>query len=87
MLQVLSSWKDALPDDYTVNDFIAEIQEWHDDDYLDDDAWNRLRKCVSPEVLEQLSNQQLLIHAEESPKLEPLSNMKAEQKAVSKGET
>ena len=45
--------------------------------------WKRLRECVSPEVLDQLSNKEPLTLDEQSPKLEPLSNMKAELKAAS----
>ena len=55
-LQILSSWKESLPDDYTVSDFITEIQDWYDDGFLDDDVWKRLRKCISPAVLERVDN-------------------------------
>ena len=66
-----------------MKDFIVEIQEWYDDNYLEDDVWKRLRRHVSPEVLEQLSNREPLMIDEQSPKLEPLSKMKAELKAAS----
>ena len=66
-----------------MNDFIPEIRKWHNDSYLDDDVWKRLRRHVSPEVLEQLSNKEPLTIDEQSPKPEPLSNMKAELKAAS----
>ena len=66
-----------------MNDFIPEIQEWYDDKYLDDDVWKRLRRHVSPEVLEQLSSKEPLTLDEQSPNPEPLSNMKVELKAAS----
>ena len=51
-LQVLSSWMKVLPKNYTVNDFIAEIQEWDEEGYLDDEVWKRLKKCVSSDAVE-----------------------------------
>ena len=82
-LKVLSSWKDALPDGYTVSDFITVIQEWYDDNYLDDDVWKRLRQCVSAEILQGLGNREPVMPSEDTQELELLSNMKAERKAES----
>ena len=86
-MKVLKSWKDALPDDYTVKDFITEIQEWDNEDYLDDKAWNRLKQCVSSKVLEGLVNRESLMVLEETPEVELLSKMKAERKGTNKKKT
>ena len=52
-LQVLNSWKDVLPDDYTVNEFIAEILKWDEEGFLDDVVWKRLKECVTSDVVER----------------------------------
>ena len=80
--QVLSLWKDTLPDDYTVSDFVTEIQEWYNDDYLDDDVWKHLRKCACPEVVEGLRNREPVMVDEETQKLETLNNLKAARKKI-----
>ena len=51
-MQVLNTWKETLPADYTVDDFMDQILDWHDEGYLEDKVWERLKKRVSPKVLD-----------------------------------
>ena len=51
-LQVLNTWKETLPADYTVDDFMDQILDWHDEGYLEDKVWERLKKRVSSKVLD-----------------------------------
>ena len=51
-LQVLSTWKEKLSADYTVDDFMDQILDWYNEGYLEDKVWERLKKRVSPKVLD-----------------------------------
>ena len=51
-LQILNTWKERLPADYTVDDFMDQILDWHDEGFLEDKVWERLKKRVSPKVLD-----------------------------------
>ena len=52
LLQVLRSWKKALPEGYTVNHLMDAIHDWHCDGYLRHEVWEHLKECVSLNVLD-----------------------------------
>ena len=53
--QILQSWLTGLPDDFPVKDFINELNDWVDDEYVKETVWKRLPNCVSPGVLPTFS--------------------------------
>ena len=63
---------------------MAEIQEWFDEGYLEDDVCKRLKRCVSPEALESVVNIQLEVVDQKTPKPEYADNKQPELKAARK---
>ena len=55
MFQVLQSWLQSLPDDYTVKDLINEVKDWIEEGYVESTIWKRLQNCVAPDVLPTFS--------------------------------
>ena len=53
--QVVDKWRQCLPRDYNVRDFIDDVICWHRDGYLDAGVWSHLQKYVQPELLPQIT--------------------------------
>ena len=55
LFQVLQSWLQSLPDDYSVKDLINEIKDWIEEGYVESTIWKRLQNSVTPGVLPTFS--------------------------------
>ena len=48
---LLEWYNNKIPREYSVSDFMEEIQKWSIKGYLDDDVWDRLRADVNIDVV------------------------------------